>query len=72
MIISNKYHDRFIIIDDTFYHCGASLKDLGKKCFAINKIKDVSSMERLIEGEYKWQSKENYYTWYNIYELGEL
>ena len=37
--INNTFHDRFIIIDDvTLYHCGASFKDLGKKCFAINKI----------------------------------
>jgi len=37
---SNKFHDRFIIIDNTLYHVGSSLKDLGKKCFGINKIKD--------------------------------
>ena len=37
-VISN-FHDRFIIIDDkTLYHIGASLKDLGKKCFAVNKM----------------------------------
>ena len=35
---SNLFHDRFIIIDNTLYHVGASLKDLGKKCFGINKI----------------------------------
>lgn len=41
--ITNKFHDRFIIIDnEILYHCGASLKDLGKKCFAINKIEDNS------------------------------
>ena len=35
----NNIHDRFIIIDDEkLYHVGASLKDLGKKCFAINKM----------------------------------
>lgn len=29
-------HDRFLIIDNTLlYHVGASLKDLGKKCFAF-------------------------------------
>ena len=45
--IIKKFHDRFIIIDDKIlYHVGASLKDLGKKCFAINKmdksyIKDI-------------------------------
>ena len=37
---SNLFHDRFIIIDNTLYHLGASLKDLGKKCFAINNIED--------------------------------
>lgn len=36
--ISNKYHDRFIILDyKSLYHCGASFKDLGKKCFCISK-----------------------------------
>lgn len=31
-------HDRFLIIDDTAYHIGASLKDLGKKLFAFSKL----------------------------------
>lgn len=31
-----KMHDRFLIIDNSvLYHIGASLKDLGKKCFAF-------------------------------------
>ncbi len=35
----NKAHDRFLIIDEeTVYHIGASLKDLGKKWFAFSKI----------------------------------
>ena len=39
---NSGFHDRFIIIDDTIlYHCGASFKDLGKKCFAINKIDNI-------------------------------
>ena len=39
--INDKIHDRFIIVDDNvLYHCGASFKDLGKKCFAINRIDD--------------------------------
>lgn len=34
-----KAHDRFLIIDDTdVYHIGASLKDLGKKLFALSKL----------------------------------
>ena len=37
--INKTFHDRFIIIDDNIlYHCGASFKDLDKKCFAISKI----------------------------------
>ena len=35
---SNTFHDRFLIIDDTVYHIGASLKDLGKKLFAFSKM----------------------------------
>lgn len=29
-------HDRFLIIDDRVYHIGASIKDLGKKWFAVS------------------------------------
>ncbi len=36
--ISKKYHDRFLIVDNTTYHIGASLKDLGKKVFAFSKM----------------------------------
>ena len=37
---TDKFHDRFIIIDNKeLYHCGGSIKDLGKKCFGINKMK---------------------------------
>lgn len=37
--ISNKFHDRFLIIDKKeAYHIGASLKDLGKKVFGFNKL----------------------------------
>jgi len=36
-------HDRFMIIDDVeVYHIGASLKDLGKKCFAFSKMSGES------------------------------
>ena len=46
---TNKFHDRFIIIDNTeSYHCGASIKDLGKKCFAINKMEYKSFLERIV------------------------
>ena len=35
---SNSFHDRFLLIDSTVYHIGASLKDLGKKLFAFSKM----------------------------------
>ena len=34
----NNVHDRFLCIDDTVYHVGASLKDLGKKLFAFSRM----------------------------------
>ena len=44
---TDKFHDRFIVIDDKeLYHVGASLKDLGKKCFAISKIEDTDYIEK--------------------------
>lgn len=45
---TNKFHDRFMIIDEKeLYHIGASLKDLGKKCFAISKINDLEYVEKM-------------------------
>ena len=36
---SEKFHDRFLILDDEeLYLIGASLKDLGRKCFAFTKL----------------------------------
>lgn len=47
---SNKYHDRFIIIDNKImYHCGASFKDLGKKCFCISKIENDTILQSLLK-----------------------
>lgn len=37
-------HDRFLIIDSTVYHIGASLKDLGKKLFAFSKMSIPTDM----------------------------
>lgn len=31
-------HDRFLVIDETLYHVGASIKDLGKKLFAFSQM----------------------------------
>ncbi len=45
---TNKFHDRFIVIDNKqLFHVGASLKDLGKKCFAISKIEDMEYIEKI-------------------------
>ena len=47
---TNKFHDRFIVIDNKeMYHLGASIKDLGKKCFGINKIEDMKIIEKFID-----------------------
>ena len=49
-IVENEtFHDIFIIIDNKYlYHCGASFKELGKKCFAISKIDDEEILEIFI------------------------
>jgi len=48
-INNESYHDRFIIIDrKRVFHCGASFKDLGKKCFAINEIENKIENGKLI------------------------
>jgi hypothetical protein len=42
LVENHSSHDRFIIIDNTqLYHIGASLKDLGNKCFAFSRMDDV-------------------------------
>jgi hypothetical protein len=38
----DRSHDRFLCIDDTVYHIGASLKDLGKKWFAFNRMEQTT------------------------------
>ena len=46
---TNKFHDRFIVIDNKeMYHLGASIKDLGKKCFGINRIEDIDIINKVI------------------------
>lgn len=45
--VSKNFHDRFLVIDDkTLYLVGASLKDLGWKCFAFTKL-DSAEIPRL-------------------------
>ena len=46
---TSKYHDRFIILDNKeMYHIGASIKDLGKKCFGINRIEDIEIIQKML------------------------
>jgi hypothetical protein len=48
---SNKYHDRFLIIDNKeLYHFGASLKDLGRKCFAFSLMEDNHILKNSMDG----------------------
>jgi len=47
--IHNGFHDRFIILDkNILYHCGSSFKDLGIKCFAINKVDHPFLLENIL------------------------
>ena len=49
IIKKDNLHDRFIIIDKKIlYHSGASFKDLGKNCFAINEVEDKTILENLL------------------------
>ena len=44
---NETFHDRFLIVDDKeLYLIGASLKDLGKKCFAFTKL-DAGEIVRI-------------------------
>ena len=50
ILYSKEFHDRFIIIDDTIlYHCGASIKDAGRKTFAISRIDDPDYLQSLLQ-----------------------
>ena len=42
-----KAHDRFLIVDDEVYLIGASLKDLGKKWFAVALLNTANPNEML-------------------------
>jgi len=47
---STLMHDRFLLIDKKeLYHIGASIKDLGKKCFAFSLIEDPRIINNMIQ-----------------------
>ena len=46
---TNAFHDRFLILDhNEAYHVGASLKDAGKKCFAITLLQEEGLLKELL------------------------
>lgn len=46
---TNAFHDRFMILDGTHaFHIGMSLKDAGKKCFALTRIEDKDIIDSLL------------------------
>ena len=46
---TQNFHDRFLILDNmTVYHIGASIKDAGKKCFAISLMEDHDLAQNII------------------------
>ena len=46
--IMTASHDRFLLIDDEAYHVGASIKDLGKRWFAIMKMQETKAEEIIL------------------------
>lgn len=49
MVHTDAFHDRFLILDrKTTYHLGASLKDAGKKSFAVTLLKAPSLTQTLL------------------------
>ena len=57
-INNNSFHDRFIILDkNKLYSCGASFKDLGKKCFAINEFKERFYLNEILKILDVWYNK---------------
>lgn len=47
---TDTMHDRFLIIDNTeIYHIGASIKDLGKKCFGLTQLEDVRWIKTVLQ-----------------------
>ena len=50
----DRSHDRFLCIDETVYHLGASIKDLGKKWFAFNRMEmPTTELLQKIQTTYK-------------------
>jgi hypothetical protein len=51
IVTSKDFHDRFIILDEKeVYAFGASLKDLGNKCFEVSKCEDSGRFVSYAQG----------------------
>ena len=49
--VSGNFHDRYLVVDNKYvYLFGASLKDLGKKCFCAMKVEnaDIATLKSSI------------------------
>ena len=54
IITFDRSHDRFLCIDEIVYHLGASIKDLGKKWFAFNRMEmKTTELLQKIQTTYK-------------------
>ena len=54
IITFDRSHDRFLCIDETVYHLGASIKDLGQKWFAFNRMEmPTTELLQKIQTTYK-------------------
>ena len=45
--VNKSSHDRFLIVDESVYHIGASIKDLGQKLCAVTLLNSISATEIL-------------------------
>ena len=47
---TKAFHDHFLILDEKIaYHIGASLKDAGKKCFAVSLLQDAGVVQDILQ-----------------------
>ena len=54
--VNAAFHDRFLVVDSQrLYLFGASLKDLGKKCFAFTKL-DAAEIPNIVQRSISWRT----------------
>jgi len=58
---TNTFHDRFLCIDDEWWHSGHSFKDLGGKDSLISKVEEETALKKLRDRvEYELTNSEEY------------